>query len=179
MIDCSTWSDDARAAYLAGVIDCHSHIGARRRLPNASNRMTAPRYSISISISMIERAPVEFIAQFVNATVTERKGRLPTHKPLFEMEVETHRATKLLRAALPFLIEKREKAELLMGLAVLLAQSRVHRTQPLSTHTFKAGRNEGGEYTVLGLSKEFIAACDVIYEKAQAPAMAGRFGGAR
>lgn len=156
MTDWATWSAEAQSAYLAGMIDCHSHISARRRLPTTANNMVSPKYSVSVSLSMTERAPVEFAAGLIGAAVTIRKPRGPNHRPHFEMNVENARAAKMLRTALPFLIEKRDRAELLLELAILRSQSRAHRS--------------------VYLSKDFLAACEAIYLKAQAPAVAGRFG---
>jgi hypothetical protein len=44
------WSNEAKRAYLAGIIDGEAYVGAIRRLPSRKNKLTTPKYSIRVSI---------------------------------------------------------------------------------------------------------------------------------
>lgn len=164
MIDCSTWSDDARAAYLASIIDNCAHIGVKRREPSAANKMLSPKYSVSLSIERKDKTAAIFLASFINADHKIKLRERPDKAPTYEFEVENERVATLLRIALPFMVGKRARAIAMLRLVSLRSESRSHRTKQVGTAIVEGGRGGTVEVPVLALSDDFNAACEAIYQ---------------
>lgn len=150
-------------AYFAGLVDGEGYIGAKRRMPGR-NKMSAPKYSVAVQVSMTDREPIEALAAFCRAPErVKTRNRKLHYKTIYVFEVENDRAVDLLLRIQPYLLAKRRQADLALNLAKLRSTSRAHRTKPIAEYTFQGGRHIGGKYRTFGLSDEFIALCDGIY----------------
>jgi hypothetical protein len=156
----------ATRAYIAGLIDGEGTIGIKRRMPSSRNSMKAPKYSAHVGIAMTDRDPVACVAEFCGKPdrVTFRV-RKDGHKTIYEFAVENTAAAKLLREVRPYLVGKTRQADVAIEFAALREKSRAHRTKVVSTGTFASGRAQGHTYRSFGLSDEYIADCEDLYQK--------------
>jgi hypothetical protein len=109
--------------------------------------------------------PVVFVAAHCGREDTIRtRVRQEHHKPIHTFDLEHGRAVQLVKEIQPYLIGKKRQAELALRLGELRATARVHRTRVTSVSVMKAGRNPGALYRSFGLSDEFIAECEELYQ---------------
>jgi hypothetical protein len=156
----------ATRAYIGGLIDGEGYIGIGRRMPTERNHMSAPKYSPRVSISMTDREPVDFVAKFCGwpQLVTFRtRGK---NKTIYDLDLENQRCVDLLTEVFPYLICKKGQAEKALAMSVLRSESRQHGTKVLGIYLNKTHSSEGFPYRVFGLSDEYIARCDALYQTA-------------
>jgi hypothetical protein len=162
----SHWNGEALKAYVAGILDGEGSIGAKRRMPTKANHLSSPKYSVAISLSMTDEAPVRLVAELLKSEATiVLRIRKEGYKPIFQFDVENEKALALIYWCLPYLVAKRGRAELAIQLGELRRKSRQHRTKILGEHCFVRGRAVGHKYRVFGLSDEFVAQCEDIYAR--------------
>lgn len=150
--------------YLAGLIDGEGWIGVSRRLPTKKNRLSAPKYSPRISVSMTDFGPVMLLAQFCDSEHTVYTRNRGDNKPIHVIDIENKKAVFLLKEIRPYLIGKKEQADLVLELADLRTKSRNFRTKVVGTGIHGSSTNARGHtYKIFGLSDEYIAKCDNIY----------------
>lgn len=126
--------------------------------------MRSPRYSARLSVAMTQREAIDVFRGCwpeIPEPAVRKRGE---HQPIYQMDIERGPLRRILVALEPFLRLKAERARLGISLLDLLAESRTHRTKAFGKHIFKAGRNAGSEYTVYGLSEDFLAACEALYQ---------------
>lgn len=156
----------AARAYVAGILDGEGYIGACRRRPTKSNRMVSPRYSIRVSVLMVDEAPVRFVADVCGCpekVYLRDRRRKAHHNATFIIDLEGRRAADLLTRVMPFMLGKRNQAELTLEFYALLQQARQYRTKLAQTLQFKRGRMKGSPYSVFALSDEYVRRCDEFY----------------
>lgn len=141
------WPGDTLLAYIAGLIDGESYIGAKRRRPTKANRMRSPKYSVAFFIAMTDRRPVQLVADFCNAGHAVRsRQRKANYKTIYEFELENERAAALLRQVRPYIVGHAEQVDLALQMQALRDSS--------------VGRRNKAKLPV-----EYVAACDAIYSR--------------
>ncbi len=152
--------------YLAGLVDGEGYLGIVKRLPGR-NKMVAPKYSERLSIAMCDPRPLRLIQRCfgIKRELYLRRRYVKTHRECFVFEVEHDKASEIINSLLPFLVVKREPALVVLEFNQLRTASHDRRTKPVSVHTFKAGRNKGTKYRVLGLSDEYLGRCELLYQR--------------
>jgi hypothetical protein len=155
----------ARRAYIAALLDGEGYIGAIRRMPTAANKLHAPKYSIRITVSMVDEGPIRFLAEFcgVPGLVFVRTKKNIRHRSTFDFDIENERAAELLRTVMPFLICKKQQARMAIELFELRKSSKLHKTKVTKTLKLKSGYGIGHSYRVYALSDKFVARCDKMY----------------
>lgn len=174
----------ATRAYLAGLIDGEGSIGIKRRMPTLRNKCASPKYSVSVSVGMTDRAPIDLAADFCKAPERVRsRVRKHGYKTIYEFEVENDRATRFLLEIQPYLVGKAWQAKVALEFASLRKDGVNNRTRLISTGFFKSGVNKGSSYRCYGLSHEYIERCDALYQQllkgSPRSGQGKRFGGAK
>lgn len=155
----------AKLAYMAGLMDGEGYVGIKRRLPTSRNAMKSPKYSAALSIAMTDREPIDLIAGFCDAMEQVRTRIRKTHyKTIYEFSLENDRAEKFLRQIHPYLRVKAYAASNALKLCDLRKQSRQRRTKVVGEHIMHGGPNAGCIFRVFGLSDDFIAECELLYQ---------------
>lgn len=98
-------------AYLAGIVDGEGSLEARIR----TRAHGTPSMTLRLVIGQVDRRLIDWIAERVPGQVHEQtKGR---HRTIYLFRTGQTVAVALLRELLPYLIVKREQAELFIALA--------------------------------------------------------------
>lgn len=117
---------ETERAYLAGIIDGEGYVGAEVRKFNTARPGSRPAISVALSISNNEQALMNWLgARFHGRVVTSRASD-PGWRDTLHFRVNGAGAGVILEAARPYLIIKRQHAEL----ALYLIRSRGHYGPP-------------------------------------------------
>src|SRR5882757_3666072 len=154
-------NEAVQCAYVAGILDGEGFIGAIKRNPSTANKMVSPKYSIRVSVMMCDEGPIRAVARLIGAEHNVYLRRRPRVKPIWVIDLESHRAYDLLQMTMPFLIGKKEQAQRVCDLYNLLATSAQFLTKP--------GRPgpafHGGHKKNFSLSDEFIGRCNDLFRE--------------
>lgn len=109
-------------AYLAGVIDSDGYVSAAR-----STHKGRLYFGAAVGIAGTDRKPHDLAAGLFGGTV---RRYLPTgarahHKPQFQWQRYGESARPILLAVLPYLLVKRDRAQLALELQDVLAEARL------------------------------------------------------
>lgn len=114
--------DNTKLAYFAGLIDgegciCIKRVAARSIKDPKNNweRRRSPTYTWSLAIVMCDPRPIRAFCEFFGLEphrTNSRQRYKPHHRPVFTAQVGGKRGIAILAALLPYLIVKREEAEL-------------------------------------------------------------------
>jgi len=124
-IDLSQYSDENFAIYLAGFIDADGSIGITKRPKNESRGYTyTPTVQIGQKSSPIAKLLIEEIAKRYGGQVTyqtrpQRIGLKRGTIDLVRYYQAAQRAKPIIEAVLPYLIEKRERAQIVFDMLEL------------------------------------------------------------
>ena len=103
-----TWTE-SELAYFAGIIDGEGTIGARNR----KNQQGKRYIDFYLSVANTDERLVLWIQQRFPASVDFRQQRdSDKHRPLYRWTAGTKVAEDYIRAVLPYLVVKKEQAEL-------------------------------------------------------------------
>lgn len=116
-------------AYLAGIIDGEGHIGAYLRSSKLSARL---QVEMKLNIANTDRSLVVWIVERWGGRLklVSRTALHPTWRDIYRIDFESQRAIAPLEAALPFLIVKRERADMALELARLATREHGRRGYP-------------------------------------------------
>lgn len=107
---------DTEAAYIAGLIDGEGCVGVY--VITRSRREISPQFTIFMSVAMTDEKTVKWLHKvigFGSVHVYKNSKRDPEkYKPAWIYKVATRQAAQLLARIIPFMITKREQAELLV-----------------------------------------------------------------
>jgi hypothetical protein len=99
--------------YLAGIIDGEGSISLKKVKPNAKRKTKNPTYEGAITLGMVEKRIIELFVERYGGTY--RIERVPNRQPIYRYaKVGTKGVLPILEELAPYLIEKRERAEVLM-----------------------------------------------------------------
>lgn len=112
------------AAYLAGIIDGEGHVGAHCQRAGTGGRRS-DSWVAFVSVSNTDRRLLDWLADRFGGAVTPVKPGTLLSKPSWLWKREGRSAEPLLRAALPYLVLKREQAD--AALAILDTAENVGR----------------------------------------------------
>lgn len=114
---------DTQAAYIAGLIDGEGWVGICTMSPNLKNGNVSTTFVPRVQVEMTNEKTIEWLHKTVGfgfiTRIRERKDR----KPAWKYVIANRQASKLLQRILPFMITKREQAELLIEIAILRANT--------------------------------------------------------
>jgi hypothetical protein len=106
--------DTGSLQYFAGLIDGEGCITIKRS--NPSGKRLSPSYVFSLCVEMADPRPIKAMCDFFGLTMwhnTSRKKKNPEHhRPLFVAQIGRRKGIEILQAVLPYLLAKREEAEL-------------------------------------------------------------------
>lgn len=99
-------------AYIAGLIDGEGTVGIYRKNPKKPTHSWAFRERVAISNSNLKA--LEYVNQFFPGTMAKNTRYSEKHSPMWRLEYHVLRAVPILEAVLPYMIIKREQAELVL-----------------------------------------------------------------
>lgn len=101
---------ETEAAYLAGFADGEASIGLHHfRHPKGDRQ---PRFSITLQISNINHEVILWMQERTGGSIYTRQPSQDRRRVLYCLQVPSVRCCAFLKQVLPFLIVKREQAEL-------------------------------------------------------------------
>ncbi len=98
-------------SYLAGVIDCEGYIGIRKRIRERKTKNKSVQFIEYVSMFTIENASKEQI-HWVHSNFG---GNVYERKYSYKWECSISNILEILTLALPYLISKKDKAELMIA----------------------------------------------------------------
>jgi hypothetical protein len=102
-------------AYLAGILDGEGCISARQGKRGIDFRVVVGNVSLAL---------MEWLTSRYGGTVYPTKTKSPRHQPFWIWKCSRTEGVECLRAALPYLVVKREQAELFIALTELSSEAR-------------------------------------------------------
>lgn len=102
---------DTEKAYLAGLIDGEGSIQARYRPGQHGG------YDYSLTIANTDEAMIRWVEQRWGGRVYTYAPRSPRHRQQWTWRVHSNATVSALEDALPYLVTKREHAEVVLSLA--------------------------------------------------------------
>lgn len=113
--------------YAAGLIDGEGYISLSKQKPNGLNK--TPRYQVKVGIKMCSEQVIRFMHINFGGGVYQRAPYKTHWKGYWEWHLNTGKSVKdFLLLVLPFLIEKQERAKLMIE----YIESLSGRTSPVS-----------------------------------------------
>jgi hypothetical protein len=114
--------------YFAGLIDGEGCITIKRSAPSGKRR--SPSYVFSLCVEMADPRPIQAMCDFFGLTMWHNKSRHlknPTkHRPLFVAQIGRRKGIEILQAVLPYLLAKREEAELAIAFHLACMSATAH-----------------------------------------------------
>lgn len=162
-------SSEAMLAYAAGLIDGEGHIGITKRMPRGRNKSTT--YTPTLDIAMCDTQGIVAIQNFFGFSHLKlifSRTRSERHRTCYTLCLRNHKAHEVIAAVAPYLLVKREQAEVMARFRELEMTRRENRTRVMSIHRFKGGQNFGTEYRVFGMAEEFLAKCEALHQEIRA-----------
>lgn len=100
-------------AYMAGIIDGEGCISARRRSHRKGKR---PNSTPTLAIANTHRGLLEWVTVKFGGNICSPRNQIrrPTHKQIYQWSMEGSCVYDLLRLVLPYLVVKRNQAEVVM-----------------------------------------------------------------
>lgn len=121
MPDASVHLTEAQAAYLAGLIDGEGSLECQKQMHGAAIN---PRYVVRLSFVFATAEPITTVAAWLGREPTWYPATDPTRQARWRLHIPKNALVPLLRACLPYLILKREQAEIILAIeAVRVARS--------------------------------------------------------
>jgi hypothetical protein len=110
-------------AYLAGIIDGEGYIGLRHRTDTKSAR----HYSLVLRVANTDQRLIGWLQARWPGNTGCHRYRDQKCKPLHHWQLESRRAEAVLRIALPYLVIKREVADLALEMraTIVLGNNRI------------------------------------------------------
>jgi hypothetical protein len=97
--------------YLAGILDGEGSVSLKKS--NANKHRKTPQYEGAVTMGMVYKEIIDLFVQRYGGAV--RIERVPNRQPIYRYaKVGTQGVLAILEELTPYLIEKRERAELLM-----------------------------------------------------------------
>lgn len=100
-------------AYLAGLIDGEGSLESQRE---TQVRGRTPRYSLRLAFSLATEEPLRTIGEWIDVQPKRYPPPDERRQPLWRLHIPKGKAVPLLDACLPYLILKREQAELVLAI---------------------------------------------------------------
>ena len=125
----SNYTTKHRFAYIAGIIDAEGSLMIKKRYPKSAGHVS-PSYMVEILIGMSDPQPLIFVMNQMhrNGCYYQRED-LKSGKPYYCYRAQNQIAENLIRQILPYLIVKKEQAELLLEFRELQSKSQNYRTK--------------------------------------------------
>ena len=114
------------ACWLAGVVDGEGTIGIYRQ-KRPGNKMEV-RYFANLEVVGTHRGFIEKIAEMIGVSVCvkDQMKRNPKHKPSFGARAQRRFVPRVAKAILPYLVIKKEQAELVLEFSELMYNAPCH-----------------------------------------------------
>jgi hypothetical protein len=166
-LHCVGGRKDVAFSYLAGLLDGEGHFGIFKRMPK---RAFTPIYHGRISLTMCTLPCIEFMADVMGMPHTMIRHRCmssrgPNYRDTHRLQVNSERTRSLCIAILPYLKLKQEQAACLIKLRVLQTRPKLENTVRNKVFVRKFGRNAGQRYTTRRRSDDYLAQCEVLYQR--------------
>jgi hypothetical protein len=152
-------------AYCAGIIDGEGYIGIKRSKPGTRKDMKSPQYNARISMRMVHEGAIRFIAETLGGWYWKEKPHSNNGRPLYAYQATDKACQGILESVLPYLLVKRESAQTVLELRRLQADSMKHRTKVVGHKVMPGIYGQQITVPVKAHSDEYIARCDVLYER--------------
>jgi len=150
-------------AYAAGIIDGEGHVGITKRRPKA---MRSPKYTVRLGVDMTNRKALSFLQKLFSISSSKfgiGKRYRKNHKPIFILGLENDSAVALCKAVLPFLLVKKEQAEIIISCRKM--QNATKGTRRVYVGTMKAVGNRSGMVPIRELSASYLNKCERLYKR--------------
>jgi hypothetical protein len=115
--------------YLAGFFDGEGCVYILRGYRSNGN----PFYSLEISLTSSDIKPLQEAQALFGGKISTAKGVKASNKDIFRLRLRSNQAASALRAMLPFLIVKAERAEIALEFQEKLSAPRTTRNSNLTT----------------------------------------------
>ena len=103
-------------AYMAGLFDGEGYISIRYQM----QRRKYDTYSLMVGINMVDKEAIELFMDSFGGVMKLRESKNENWRPQYRWRIESSSAYELLKTLSPFMILKKEKAEL----AILFQESK-------------------------------------------------------
>jgi hypothetical protein len=164
-VDVGLWSRETMLAYTAGLIDGEGHVGISKRAPRGRNKSTT--YTATCDIAMCDTQGILAIKKFFDfdhLNLIHARTRSERHRRCYTLCLRNHRAHDVIAAVRPFLLVKREQADVMAAFREHESTRRQHRTRVMSTLVFQGGPNAGSSYRVYGMDEDFLRKSEEFYQ---------------
>lgn len=108
--------DETSAAYLAGIIDGEGHVAIAKRRPNKRSGEKSPGYLNTLRVGSTDPRLLEWILAKTKCGSIHQEKLRPNCKPFYIWGVSSIEAERVLRIVYPYLVIKKEQAELVFQL---------------------------------------------------------------
>ena len=149
-------------AYLAGLIDGEGYIGIKRT--THKNRVS-PAYHARIQVRMVDEPAIAFLADTLGGSYYYERPSVAKGRPLYCFQASDAKAESILRSLRPYLRVKARNADTVLEFRDLQKGSRDHRTKVLGYRDLKHWAGKTVRVANKGLSDEYIAMCDALYQR--------------
>lgn len=156
---------DTTLAYIAGLIDGEGYIGVKKSGAYKCQGRKTPGYHARIQIRMVHEGAIKTLAEALGGWYFKEKPRLAKGRPLYCYQASDASAEEVLRKVMPYLIVKRESAELVLRLRALQSEGHKHRTKITGYRDFPNSHGTIRKVANMAFSDEYVAQCHAIYER--------------
>lgn len=99
--------------YLAGLFDGEGWISISRSSPKWKNtRAKSFQYELKVGVAMCDYRPIKEFADFFDGNIRFQIYKNPKRKPLYHFTTSHRKAEKIIQQLIPYLICKKEQAQL-------------------------------------------------------------------
>ncbi len=119
--------EETMRAYLAGCLDCDGSFGIKRSTYHMRirNDASVPIYSERVLFSQVKPDITLLLKRYFGGGYNIQKPATPSSKPVYKWGITDRQAVECVKAVLPYLIIKREQAEILLELRLLKESPRI------------------------------------------------------
>jgi hypothetical protein len=121
---------EVQAAYLAGLIDGEGSLESQKGVQRNGRTYS---YTLRLAFAFATEEPLRTISQWLDLKVVRREPQDLIRSPTWRTGVPKNKAVAVLKRALPYLILKREQAELMLAIEAIRETN-----SPLRAHFGKA-----------------------------------------
>jgi hypothetical protein len=152
-------SDHLIIPYIAGIIDSEGCLTIKKTDSSKHNGRVTPTYLTLIDIGMSDTEPLKMIQDEFGGLFSSR-NKTPKRKTIFLYRSTQNITESILNKVLPYLIVKKQQAQILLSLRELQSRARSYKTTPSSTQKFPNAYGTMRIIQTTRLSDEYLGMCE-------------------
>lgn len=131
-------TNEMRLSYCAGIMDSDGYFSIKKSSwAQRHNNAVGYNYSIKIGCKQISQKALLLMSEMFGGNIRKEKPNCEKGKPLFSWQLTDKKAEMTIKKLIPFLIVKKDRAEILLELRMLKSHGRLGIATTIKTNRWK------------------------------------------